>query len=325
MGYHTTASGNRSTAMGSSTIASDASSTAMGCFTTASGYISTAMGFTTTASGKESTAMGRYTTASNYYSTAMGDSTTAGGYVSTAMGFRTMAPGSFSTAMGSNTSASGDYSMAMGNNVSTDSKEGAFIVGDNSLAPSTNSSADNEMTMRFNGGYRIFSNSALTTGVYMEGGVSGWTDYCDRNKKENFRPIDGEQLLLKIRTLPITEWNYKGTDKSIRYIGPVAQDFHSAFHLGGNDSLGINSICINGVNIAAIQALEKRTSELQAILIEVKAEKEKVAELEKQNIERDKTISTLTQKIEKLTQLLSSSTTINRSQFTTHLTKETQK
>jgi trimeric autotransporter adhesin len=49
----------------------------------------------------------------------------------------------------------------------------------------------------------------------------------------------------------------------VKYIGPVAQDFWTAFRLGGTDSLGINSISIDGVNMAAIQALERRTTELQ--------------------------------------------------------------
>ncbi len=82
-------------------------------------------------------------------------------------------------------------------------------------------------------------------------------------RKENFRPIDGESLLSKIRAMSITEWNYKNADPSIKYVGPVAQEFYAAFHLGGTDSLGINSISIDGVNMAAIQALEKRTTELR--------------------------------------------------------------
>ncbi len=132
---------------------------------------------------------------------------------------------------------------------------------------------------------------------------------------------------MKIRTLPITEWNYKGTDASIKYIGPVAQDFYSAFHLGGNDSLGINSLCIDGVNIAAIKALEKRTSEFNAALTDLKAEKEKVALLENQMIQQkvdqaqykasqEKINAILTERIEKLTNLITSLTTTNNPQLT---------
>ena len=43
----------------------------------------------------------------------------------------------------------------------------------------------------------------------------------------------------------------------------MAQDFHSAFKLGGTDSLGINTISIDGVNMAAIKALVNRTDKLK--------------------------------------------------------------
>jgi hypothetical protein len=274
--------GYASTAMGHNTMASGSNSTAMGNGTTASDYYSTAMGDGTTASAMGSTAMGSGTTARGNYSTAMGKGTTASGYASTATGENTAASGSNSTTMGSHVKAK---------------HYGVFIIGDASKSTDDSSSTNNQMTTRFAGGYRMYSNSTLTTGVYMNGGVSGWTNFCDRNKKENFSSIDGEQLLIKIRALPITKWNYKGTDASVKYIGPVAQDFYSAFHLGGTDSLGINSISIDGVNMAAIQALEKRTSELQKA-------NEKIALLEK--------------RIDKLEQMITSTTSDSNQKFSSN-------
>ncbi len=106
--------------------------------------------------------------------------------------------------------------------------------------------------------------SAFTTGVTMAAGVSGWTHICDRNLKEHIAGVDGEKLLAGLRQLPISEWSYRNADPGVRYIGPMAQDFHAAFHLGGSDSLGIHSIIADGVNMAAAKALEKRTRELQA-------------------------------------------------------------
>jgi hypothetical protein len=114
MGHLTIASGQTSTAMGGYTIAIDSFSTAMGDHTTASGYASTAMGWSATASGLASTAMGHGTTASGHESTAMGYGTTASGWISTAMGESTTASGEQSTAMGYSTTASGWYSTAMG-------------------------------------------------------------------------------------------------------------------------------------------------------------------------------------------------------------------
>ena len=113
------------------------------------GFWSTAFGAVTTASGDVSTALGGYTIASGMYSTAMGQSTTASGLNALATGQLTVASGTNSTAMG--------YS------VSTNGKLGAFIIGDNSTAVVANSSTVNEMTMRFAGGYRFFSDGTLTT------------------------------------------------------------------------------------------------------------------------------------------------------------------
>ncbi len=290
--------GTGSIAIGHNTTASGAYSMAMGDNTTASGSRTTAMGSGTTASAGYSTAIGYNASANGPYSISMGSNTTTNGDAATAMGYSTTAGGLASIAMGYHTTANGFYTTAIGSYVSTNGYNGSCVIGDASTNSTvTNSSAYNEMTMRFDGGYRLFSDSGLTTGVHMDAGVSGWTNICDRNKKQSFRPIDGEELLKKIRTIPITEWSYKGSDLSIRYIGPMAQDFYSAFHLGGKDSLGINSISIDGVNMAGIQALEKRTAELQLA----------TAELEKRTNELQKTherISALETSLNKLSAIV---------------------
>jgi hypothetical protein len=192
----------------------------------------------------------------------------------------------------------------MGNYVSTNNNQGAFIIGDYSTGTTiTNSDTLNRMTMRFAGGYKLFTNSGCTLGAYLPHNATAWTVLCDRNRKENFQEINGEQILTKIRQMPITEWNYKGTDPKVKYIGPVAQDFYAAFHLGGTDSLGISTLCIDGVNIAAIQALEKRTAELQK-------SNEKIAQLEnqlmQQTAEQEKINAILIERIDKLSVSISS-------------------
>jgi hypothetical protein len=249
-----------------------------------------AIGNSATAEGSYSSALGYGVTAGGGYSTAIGNGANAGGQSSVAIGLSSKATSLGSLAFGIFAESNGTYSTAMGNYVKTN-HAGSFIIGDRSESSYDSSSALNEMTMRFAGGYRLFTNAACSTGVYMAAGNSGWTNYCDRNKKENFRPIDGEQILIKIKEMPITEWNYKGVDPSVKYIGPVAQDFFAAFKLGGKDSLGINSICMDGINIAAAQALEKRTAELKTAVIELQHANEKIAAMEK--------------RIEKLEQMIS--------------------
>jgi hypothetical protein len=62
----------------------------------------------------------------------------------------------------------------------------------------------------------------MASGAFVSaGGV--WTNASDRNVKENFVPVTLEAILQKIDELPVTEWNYKNEDPSVRHIGPVAQ------------------------------------------------------------------------------------------------------
>ncbi len=92
-----------------------------------------------------------------------------------------------------------------------------------------------------------------------------WTNASDRNLKENFLPIDSEEILQKIVALPIMRWNYKIEDDAITHIGPTAQDFHAAFGLGGSET-SISTVDPAGVALAAIQALAKRTENADAAL-----------------------------------------------------------
>lgn len=272
--------GQGSFAAGESSIASGDYSTALGRQTVANNLSSTALGSSTTASGSGSTAFGIATTASSSGATAMGNLTTASGQNSTAMGYSTTASGGYALATGNHTTADAINTTAMGSYVSTAGFGGSFIIGDGSTVSTTNATAGNQMTTRFAGGYQFYTNSGATIGAKLSGNATSWSAISDRNAKENFRTVDFEKLLSKIHELPITEWNYKANDPSIRYIGPMAQDFYQSFHLGGTDSLYINSLVYDGINLAAIKGLEQRTEDLNAKTKEIAALREKVIRLE---------------------------------------------
>jgi len=87
----------------------------------------------------------------------------------------------------------------------------------------------------------------------------------DRNLKENFTDIDDAEMLSKVLGLPVTRWNFKGSDATIQYVGPMAQDFQAAFHLGGADDTVIHATNAQGVAFAAIKGLN---SKLEAELAE---------------------------------------------------------
>ena len=283
MGYSTIASGYASTAMGNYTTASGGNSTAMGYNTTANGGSSTAMGSNTTASANTSTAMGNSTTASGFSSTAMGYSTIASGYASTAMGYNTTASGINSTAMGNTTIASGDNSFAAGARVSTNGHAGAFFFGDGDPFNKGVRSIgfNDQFAARFNGGYYFISSDVgADIGVQVLAGGNAWVSMCDKNRKENFEPLNGDDILQKLKSIQFSSWNYKTQNPKVhRHYGIMAQDF---FHAFGSDKYGtigndttVNPIDMIGIDMAAIQALEKRTAKLNE---ELKTQKARYAE-----------------------------------------------
>lgn len=269
--------GNYSFAAGSNTRASGANSFAMGLAASATGKESVALGnngtasadraltFNGTASGVGAIALGSGATAMGDDAIAIGPSSMALGLASTAIGVST-ARGSFAIAIGLQNSASGNFSMALGKNARA-RNQGAIVISDGSAGFSSDSAystINNQLTMRFAGGMRLFTSQQMTSGVTLAPGGGSWDVVSDRRKKENFMTQDQELILQKIARIPVTSWNYKSQPTAIRHIGPMAQDFYEAFGAEGigSDST-INSADIDGVNMAAIQALEKRTRQLQ--------------------------------------------------------------
>ncbi|HYP18138.1 MAG TPA: tail fiber domain-containing protein [Opitutus sp.] len=92
----------------------------------------------------------------------------------------------------------------------------------------------------------------------------------DRDAKENFAPVDAADVLAKVVALPISRWSYKDDEKKSVHVGPMAQDFHAAFHLGEDDK-HIATVDADGIALAAIQALHTQ----------VKEKDDRIAELER--------------------------------------------
>src|SRR5439155_940659 len=76
------------------------------------------------------------------------------------------------------------------------------------------------------------------SGVSLQPGATAWSVASDRNLKENVAQVDAEGVLGRLASLPISTWNLKQQDASIRHMGPMAQDFRAAFGLG-ETALGI--------------------------------------------------------------------------------------
>ncbi|HEX8686166.1 MAG TPA: hypothetical protein VF654_06675, partial [Pyrinomonadaceae bacterium] len=83
----------------------------------------------------------------------------------------------------------------------------------------------------------------------------------------------------KLRKVPVSTWNYIAEGQQSRHLGPMAEDFYSAFQLGTSDkAIGIQDAV--GVSLAAVKALDERTSQLQQKTEEVEQLRTKVNTLE---------------------------------------------
>lgn len=85
------------------------------------------------------------------------------------------------------------------------------------------------------------------------------TELSDVNQKINTSSIDAKAILARLMKVPIYHWAYRDSPE-VPHIGPMAQDFFAAFHLGKNDT-SISTIDRDGVALAAIQGLYKLIQE----------------------------------------------------------------
>jgi hypothetical protein len=234
------------------------------------GLYSMALGSQAMATGQSAGAFGSGAYASGQQATAFTGST-ATGWQSLAAGGG-VATGDFAVAIGNYLMASGERSVALGTLVSTNGKKGAFVYGDASTMAAqgaVNALTDNHFVVR--AGRFWFGNDnnvtatvgrfiETSTGAYLSSGGT-WTNSSDSTKKTSFREIDGDALLAKLTSMPVRTWRYRAEDSTVRHMGPTAQEFRAAFSLGDSDK-AIATVDADGVSLAAIQALVKRTDRL---------------------------------------------------------------
>lgn len=178
--------------------------------------------------------------------------------------------------------AGANYSFAAGRQAIA-LHEGSFVWADagpglSGDSADFSSTSTNEFSARATGGVRFVSaigaNGTPTAGVSLASGSGTWSSLSDRNAKDNFTPADPRAILEKVAALPMTSWNYKTQEKSVRHLGPMAQDFHAAFGLGENDRT-ITTVDADGVALAAIQGLNAKLED------QVKARDARIGELER--------------------------------------------
>jgi hypothetical protein len=84
----------------------------------------------------------------------------------------------------------------------------------------------------------------------------------DRNIKSGFQSVDPRHVLDAVAAMPVSSWYYDSEGPSTRHLGPMAQDFHTAFGLGASDTR-IDFVDGNGVLLVAVQALHQDVQRLE--------------------------------------------------------------
>jgi hypothetical protein len=230
------------------------------------GYIgSIGGGFSNQVGGQYAAISGGYqnSATANYSFIGGGTNNLAGGNAATVPG------GSENMAMGSYSLAAGQQAQAL--------HQGAFVWADSQNAAFASTSND-QFLVRAQGGLGINTNNPQGAALNVNGAIvasgtvtaNGVLLTSDRSAKENFAALDSQTVLAKVTALPLTEWNYKDGPAGVRHVGPMAQDFHAAFQLNGNDDKHISVVDESGVALAAIQGLNQKIAERDAEIQELK-------------------------------------------------------
>lgn len=260
----------------------------VGGFNTAQG--SFAMNSTTL--GEKNTAQGHSSLSSNTtgsFNTAQGSGSmsknisgtrnTAQGWdalYSNTTGFRNTAVGAGSLSL----NTTGDHNTAVGYNagVSTGNLRYSAAFGANSAVSlsRTMSFGREDSVVRWSfgrsqnsvGALQVGTTSANGNGAYLSAGGT-WTNTSDVNLKSNISPLSGAEILEKVKQLEITRWSYTGTDEY--HIGPMAQQFHSLFNVGVNNT-SISTVDPAGVALKAIQEQQRIIEDLTAKYLQLQKE-----------------------------------------------------
>ena len=198
-------------------------------------------------------------------------------------------------AIGYNVTADQDHTTAMGKFASNNGFMGTFIWSDGAPQASADTFrniANNEFAVRATGGVRFRTNLGGTTGCNLGAGSGVFSCTSSRTTKENFSLVDGNEVLAKLRKMPVSTWNYIAEGQQVRHLGPMAEDFYSAFSLGtDNKSIGVQDLA--GVSLAAVKALDARTSELQTKTEELQRKTAEVEHLRAQVLTLEQRLAAL--------------------------------
>lgn len=160
----------------------------------------------------------------------------------------------------------------------SDGDNGTFVWADSQAADLV-STGPNQYLVRAGGGIWLGTTSTVdipagrfintSTGAHLTTGGT-WSNASSRALKTGFVDVDAADVLSRVLQLGISTWSYRVSHEG-RHMGPIAEDFHALFGLGGDDA-SISTVDASGVALAAIQGLnEKLEVERDALAARVEA------------------------------------------------------
>jgi hypothetical protein len=207
-------------------------------------------------------------------------------------GFSHVASGDFSAVLGGYTNkATGHYAVVLGgvqnnanapgsfvmgyNGITTSNASGSFVYSDSS-AGQFGSGQPNEFLVGATGGIGLYTSKVYASGCKIAAGGGQWTCFSSKDGKSDLAAVDPADVLERVAALPISTWRYRGEDRRIRHLGPMAQDFHAAFGLGDEET-SIGVLDGSGVALAAIQGLHAQLRERDGAIAALRAQVDALA------------------------------------------------
>ena len=73
--------------------------------------------------------------------------------------------------------------------------------------------------------------------------------------------MNGDDVLARLRKVPVSTWNYISEGNGVRHLGPMAEDFYGAFELGTSDkAIGVQDLARRQPRGASRRSTRARSS-----------------------------------------------------------------
>lgn len=206
------------------------------------------------------------------FATAVGHGHTIDGVLNSVLsGVGTRMGGTGNLSLGSTNVITGINSLTRGSGCTVSSQYSATIgptitnTGNKSMAMNMHStsmtqSIANSFQARVPGGMYLYTAADLLSGVILAPNAAAWASACSRDFKEKLTLVDLNGILDALEQLIIYKFYYIHDPEQAMHMGPIAEQWNELFPTNGKSPNLIDTMDMDGIAIAACQALEILTA-----------------------------------------------------------------